>query len=136
MLKMKIDKFMNIIIICLCIAILICVIKFINEYRNASYRYYQSADDYIWFINEKRYSEMVHCRYLGRHLDNPQGELKECIAVAEYYKNASFYKMYEEVGEVQKAEKYFALMDENKKDMDSLSFVIADIHEELHIDFD
>lgn len=134
--KINVDKLMNIIIICLCVAMLLCGTRFIIEYKNASYNYYQSADNYLWYINDQRYSEMVRNRYLARHVDNPKGELKECIAVAEYYKNASYYKMYEEAGEVQKAKKYLALMDENKKEIGKLSFAIMEINEELDINLD
>ncbi|NLK98651.1 MAG: hypothetical protein GX272_11350 [Epulopiscium sp.] len=135
MLKTNIDKLMNIVIVCLCVVMLICSLIFINMYMEAFTDYhYRSADDYIWYINDKKYSEMTIQMYLSKHVANPPEDLKECIAVAEYYKNASYYKMYSEVGENDKAKKYLSLMDENRKAVGSLSFAIEDINEELEID--
>ena len=53
------------------------------------------------------------------------------MAVANYYKNTSLHKMYEQVGNDEKAMKYLALMDENISDMGDLSFVADDINKEL-----
>lgn len=135
MLKINVDKLTNIVIIGLCVSMVMCVMIFFKAYKNTSWNYYRDADSYIYYITEKRYSELPYLVYQSLHVDNPKEDLKECLALAEYYKNTSFYKMYEEVGETAKAEEYLAKMDENKKDVGDLSFTIVDINEELGVEF-
>lgn len=134
MMKTKIDKLMDITIICLCVGLFICSLIFINKYMDAFSDYYRSVDEYIWYLNDKKYSQMTVQMYLSKHVANPPEDLKECIAIAEYYKNASYYKMYNETGESQKAMQYLSKMDENKKTIGNLSFAITEINEELEID--
>lgn len=133
MLKININKLLNTIIIVLCVGMVICGVIFIESYKDTSWDYYPDKDAYIWYISEKKYSELATRVCRNRQIDNPQGDLKECIAVAEYFINTSYYKMYEEVGDVEKADKYLARMGENRSDVGELSFAIADINEELKV---
>lgn len=125
---------MNTAIIVLCVVMLICGIRFINNYKSISLNYYRKADDYIWYISEKKYNDLPYLMYQSRHDDNPSKDLKECMALAKYYLNTSYYKMYDEVEDSKKVEEYLTRMDDNRKAIgDDLSFAIADINEELEV---
>lgn len=135
MVKINADKLMNAIIVVLCFVMLLCGIRFINNFKDSSIYYSRDADYYLWYISEERYSELPSKMYQSRHVDNPSEDLRECIAVAMYYLNTSYYKMYKEVGNNAKAEEYLARMDDNSRDIGDLSFTIAEINEELGVDF-
>lgn len=130
MFKINIDKLLNKIIVVLCIIIVISGFGFIKEYKNASRTYKPDPDYLMMLVSDKEYSELSGKLY-RYYLDNPKGELKECIAVGNYYKNTAFYKMYERVGNEERAKKYLALIDDTTKDMGDLSFVVDDINKEL-----
>lgn len=134
MLKINIDKLLNIIIIGLCVAMVICIVAFFKEYKYTSSNYYSNDDYYIYYIGEKKYSELLYRMYHRDYSNNPKKELKEPVAIAEYYKNTSFYKMYHEIGDVAKAEEYLAKMERNKEDIGELSFVIPEINGELSVE--
>lgn len=130
----KIEKLLNITIICLSIIVVLYGLRFVSNYsQEASWDRPNNEDDFIYAINEKRYSDLVNTMYLRKNDSNPRGDLKEYLAIAEYYRNTSFYKMYKEVGDVEKADKYLAQIDENKKNIVDLTFIIDEINEELGV---
>lgn len=130
MFKINIDKLVNKIIIVLCAIIIIAGFKFFIKYKEASWSYQPDPYYLIQNIQDKEYRDLSF-RFLSNNYKNPKGELNECMAVANYYKNTSLHKMYEQVGNDEKAMKYLALMDENISDMGDLSFVADDINKEL-----
>lgn len=136
MAKINRDKLMNIAIVILCIILLLCSIRFINNYRDSPLYYTRDSDYYLWYISDEMYSELPSKMYNSKNVDNPSEELRECLAVAKYYLNTSYYKMYKEVGNNTRAEEYLSRMEENKREIGDLSYTIAEINEELGIDFD
>lgn len=136
MVKINGDKLMNTTIVILCIILLLCGIRFINNYRDSSFYYTRDSDYYLWYISDGMYSELPSKMYQSKNVDNPSEDLRECLAVAKYYLNTSYYKMYKEVGNDTRAEEYLSRMEENKKEIGDLSYTIAEINEELDIDFD
>ena len=134
MVKINGDKLINTTIVVLCVFMLLCGIRFINNIKDSSFYYSQDADHYLWYISEGNYSELPYRMYQSKHNDNPSEDLRECLAVSRYYLNTSYYKMYEEVGNSAKAEEYLLRMDENRRDMGDLSFTIAEINGELGVE--
>lgn len=131
--KTKKGKVMNIAIILLSIIVVMLCITFIQSYKRQNYRYYSTEDSYLYYIGEKKYYELA--RQIGRvNLpDKPSDTLLECIAVVNYYKDASIYKMYKEIGSIEKAQKHYSQMEENLEQMGELSYVAEEINEELGI---
>jgi hypothetical protein len=130
MFKINIDKLLNKIIIVLCAIIIIAGFKFLIKYKEASWSYQPDPDYLIQYIQDKEYRDLSF-RFLSNNYKNPKGKLNDCMVVANYYKNTSFHKMYEQVGNDEKAMKYLTLMDENISDMGDLSFVADDINKEF-----
>ncbi len=129
----KLDKLLNKIIIGLCIIIVVSGFNFFLEYKITSWTYEPDPDSLLWYISDQDYNSLSD-RLLRYYHNNPQGQLKECLAVANYYKNTAFYKMHEEVGNDEKAKIFLDLMTENIRDMGDLSFATDDINKELGVE--
>lgn len=131
----KVDKLMSIIIICLSIIVVICGIRFFTAYKQeASWDHPTKADDFVWRIQDKQYSNLVYVMHQRKNAPSPKGDLKEYMAIAEYYKNTSYYKMYNEVGDTAKAEEYLVKITDNIKDIVDLTYVISEINEDLGVE--
>lgn len=131
--KTKKGKVMNIIIILLCVVVVMLCFTFIQSYKRQNYVYYHTEDSYLYYISDKKYYELA--RQIGRvnPPEKPSDTLIECVAVVNYYKDASIYKMYKEIGSIEKAQKHYNKMEESLAQMGDLSYVAEEIKEELGI---
>lgn len=132
--RINIDKLMNVVIVVLCIILVVLSLSFVFYFKEASWEYEADEDRYMWYIDDELYNRLPELYYLRDYTKKYKGEHKECIAVAKYYKNASFYKMFDEVENDKKAEKHLALMNENINDMGDFVFTIDDINKKLDIE--
>lgn len=124
---------LDIVIVILTLAVLFSLYYAISSFREA-YEDGYSVDTYYYRIEEGRYAELVELYYAETDRQDPKDSGKEeCYAVARYYEAASYYKMYLENGDTEKAEEQRQRMEEIAGEMGELSGEQENIRRQLGI---
>ena len=124
-------KILNVIIIALSAFLVFLCIGFFSKYKKEGQYYYASEDTYLYYIADKDYLHIMSLKYYNSNQEKMSDTVAECIAVADYYKNASLFRAYEQTENSEKAQKHYEKMEENKKQMGELSYTAQEILQEL-----
>lgn len=122
---------LDIVIGILCVVLVGAVAFAISSFwENYSYSY--SEDSFYYRLEDKSYGQMVEMYYTNEAAGVKPGEdMREYYGVAKYFEAASYYKIYREAGDLQKAQEYHEKMETALEEMEELKFVGDKICEKL-----
>ena len=125
---------LDIIIGILCVMLVGAVAFAIHSFReNDSYSY--SECSFYYRLEEESYGQMVEMYYCNEAAGVKAGEdMREYYGVAKYFEAASYYKIYRESGDSEKARGYQEKMEQALQEMGELRFVGDMICEKLEIE--
>ena len=131
------DWIANGIIIFLSIFLVILSSVFIDEIRHMNYSYTYSASDFWYAVEDGRYSSLVERRWSNEYSkEQPEDEMGQCYAVADYFEAASLYKVAVAKEDVVASEKYLDIMLEKYEAFEEVSYVAEDINKVLKIEIE
>ncbi len=124
---------LDIVIAVLAFGAVIALLFAISSYREV-YADSYSVDSYYYYMEEGNYPRLVELYYGERDRQEPKdGEKKEFYAVARYYEAASYYKMYQENGDTERAKEQAEKMEAARQEMGTLSGEAENICRQLEI---
>jgi len=107
----------------------------LSEMKDMNYSYSHSASDFWYAIEDGRYSSIVEKRWKNEYSkEQPEGEMGQCYAIADYFEAASLYKVAEAKKDTVNSEKYMNIMLEKYKAFGDVSYVAEDIKQKLNIE--
>lgn len=136
MMKIK-SMISNIIIVFLLLVFAVAMIICVSEIQSYNYNedYYRDEDSFLYAIQEKDYSRLVEISNFNKVLEKKENEkMKSFHAVADYFEAAAYYKAYQKIGDLDKAEKKWKIMEQTKTEMGEFSYLAEEMLEELEIE--
>ena len=122
--------------IVLSVSLVIIGLVLISEMRYINYSYSYNASDFWYAIEDGRYASIVEYRWQNEYSkEEPEGEMEECYAIADYFEAASLYKVAEVKGDAVASEKYLNVMQEKSKIFEDVSYIAEDINQKLGIEY-
>ena len=122
--------------IVLSISLVIIGLVLISEMRYMNYSYSYNDSDFWYSIEDGRYASIVEMRWKNEYSkEQPEGEMEQCYAIADYFEAASLYKVAMAKEDAVASEKYLDIMQEKYKIFEDVSFVAEDINQKLDIEF-
>lgn len=107
----------------------------LSELKSMNYFYSYDDSDFWYAIEQGRYSSIVEKRWQNEYSkEQPEGEMGQCYAIADYFEAASLYKVAVEKKDTVNAEKYLNIMTEKYKEFGDVSYVAEDIKQKLNIE--
>lgn len=132
MIKDKKVSILNIVIIVLAVVFVMALFSTIMETYSVFTDYSYDEDSFIYRIEDEQYGTLVQMYY-----DNcgsggkEEKSMQEYYDLAKYFEAAFHYKIYAESGDIGRAEKYKAIMDEAEVGLGEFGFVAERIDEKL-----
>lgn len=121
--------------IVLSVSLVIIGLVLISEMRYMNYSYSHDASTFWYAIEDGRFASIVEYRWQNEYSkEQPEGEMEQCYAIADYFEAASLYKVAEVKGDKVASEKYLDIMQEKYKLFDDVSYVAEDINQKLGIE--
>ena len=129
------DLIVNAVLIVLSIAFVINIFVAGNLILEMNYTYTWKEDDFWYAIEEGKYGDLIRETWANRFNNVRETEgLKQCYGVAEYCEAAALYKVAMHTGDIEKQEKYAAIMEKNIDYFYDIMYIAEDIHEKLGIE--
>lgn len=125
---------LNTIIVVLVFLLLIVGGVAIGEISDNFGTYKLDEGSFSYPLNRESYGEMLRNYYQNCEAgEEDNRSLQEYYGVAKYYEAAFFYRLYEESGDTERAEKQRELMEDAEAQMGDFAFVAENIKEKLQI---
>lgn len=128
------DWIANAIIVLLSISFVFLILVAIAESADANAGWSMEEKDFWNYISDEYYADIVEQAY---HNENKgvtlTPGLRECHAVAKYFEAASLYKVAVFAGDAEDIKKYSATMEECRKELKDVMYVVEDIDLKLGI---
>lgn len=135
--QMKDVKLLVLNIVIIVLAIVMCVVlgMAVEEVQYAFSDYEISESSFLYNMEQERYGDMVEDYYQNcGSFHEEEKKMREYYGVAKYYEAAFFYKIYAENGDVERAQKYAAEMENATTQMGDFSFTEEKIDQKLGIE--
>lgn len=115
----------------LLVGAVVFTVKMINEDVNFHY----DVESFYYRLQDENYSNMVEMYHMNEEAGvKSDAELEQYYGIAKYFEAASYYRAYQEAGEMEQMKKYEAQMKNAEKEMGQLEFVSDQIDEKLGIE--
>ncbi len=114
--------------------ILVGAIAFAVYCLQEDFNYSYSEDSFYYRLEDEEFGAMVEMYHANEAAGaKASANMKEYYGVAKYVEAASFYKMYMEAGDMEKADRYRERMQEAASEMGELAFLQERLCEKLGV---
>ncbi len=128
------DWIANAIIVVLSISFVFLVLVAIAKSADANAGWSMEENDFWKYISDEYYADIVEQAYHNENIGvTLTPGLRECHAVAKYFEAASLYKAAVFAGDAEDMKKYSATMEECRKELKNVMYVVEDIDLKLGI---
>lgn len=131
---MRIKKLIiNIVTGFLCLGLVLGIVSLFSEMRRYESDYNKKEETFLYAIQYKDYPRLLEVSHRNRSMKDGNSErFEEYHGVADYFQAASYYKMYRENNQPQKAEEMKKKMEEAKIRMGKYAYLQEEINQILN----